>query len=141
LPYDAQQFSHSDFSFGLVMGLASKIMIPQNFNVRSCHLAYYAECIYRGVVGIKETGGRHMFPPWHVGIGSYQVPGHLIMIDIDPWVVNGGPKDMRGTYVFQMSRRYGLTADCYVLAVQGSSFISYVVNPTSRTIMVTDSYP
>jgi hypothetical protein len=49
------------------MGLASKIMIPQNFNVCSCHLAFYAECIYRGVVGIEETAGRHMSSPLACG--------------------------------------------------------------------------
>jgi len=32
----------------------SKIMIPQKFNVCSCHFAFCAECIYEGVVGVER---------------------------------------------------------------------------------------
>ena len=32
----------------------SKIMIPQNFNVYSCHYANCSECIYRGGVGVER---------------------------------------------------------------------------------------
>jgi hypothetical protein len=35
-----------------------EIMIPQNFNVRSCHLAFYAECIYREGMGLASPSAQ-----------------------------------------------------------------------------------
>jgi hypothetical protein len=32
----------------------SKIMIPQKFNVCSCHFTFYTKCIYRGGVGVEQ---------------------------------------------------------------------------------------
>ena len=42
---------------GRLMGF-SKIMLPQKFNVCSCHLAKSLECIYRGGVGADPMPGQ-----------------------------------------------------------------------------------